>query len=46
VLQKVAKLEELDKVWSLDDMARANALLDMRQSIDEEQARHLEKKKR
>jgi len=29
VIEKIASLEELETHWSLDDVARANAILDM-----------------
>jgi ABC-type uncharacterized transport system substrate-binding protein len=40
ILENIASLEELEKVWNLDDVNRANALLDMRQDLLE-----LERKK-
>jgi len=41
VLQKVATLEELERHWSLDDVARANALLDMRDDIEDAEAQRI-----
>ncbi len=32
-MEKIATLEELETVWSLDDVLRANALLDMREDL-------------
>ena len=34
MLEKIASLEELETVWSLDDVMRANALLDMRYDLE------------
>jgi ABC-type uncharacterized transport system substrate-binding protein len=34
-MEKVASLSELETNWSLDDVARANALLDMKSDIRE-----------
>lgn len=31
---KVAALEELETTWSLDDLARANAWMDMREAME------------
>jgi len=33
VLEGIATLEELEKTWSLDDVLRAEALLDMRSDL-------------
>jgi hypothetical protein len=46
IFEKVATLDELENLWSLDDLQRANALLDMKVSMEEEQTRQMEKKKR
>jgi len=35
VVDKVATLHELETHWSLDDVAKANAVLDMRADIRE-----------
>jgi hypothetical protein len=35
VTERIATLHELETVWSLDDVARANALLDMNADIKE-----------
>jgi hypothetical protein len=35
-MEKVASLYELETTWSLDDVLRANAVLDMRQAIEAE----------
>ena len=44
MLEKIASLEELETIWSLDDVLRANALLDMRSDLQalerKRQARH------
>lgn len=44
ILEKVATLSEIETLWSLDDVMRANALLDMKSDIAEverrKQARH------
>jgi hypothetical protein len=32
----MASLEEIERIWSLDDLLRANALLDMRLDLMEE----------
>lgn len=34
VFERVATLEELETHWSLDDVARANALLDMKNTYE------------
>ena len=36
VLARVATLEELETVWSLDDMARANAMLGAKAYLESE----------
>lgn len=43
VLEKVASLEELELVWNLDDVYRANALLDMRLDLQEDARRRTKK---
>jgi len=35
-LEGIASLEEIERAWSLDDLLRANALLDMRLDLMEE----------
>jgi hypothetical protein len=35
-MEKVTGLRELEDHWSLDDVARANALLDMRAELEQE----------
>ena len=45
VFEKVATLEELETVWNLDDLDRANAILDMRLAIEQRQARESKKRK-
>lgn len=42
-MDKVASLEELERVWNLDDVYRANALLDMRLDLQEDQRRRARK---
>ena len=36
ILEGIASLEEIERAWSLDDLMRANALLDMRLDLLEE----------
>lgn len=36
ILEGIASLEEIERTWSLDDLLRANALLDMRLDLMEE----------
>ena len=43
VLEKVASLEELELIWNLDDVYRANALLDMRFDLQEDARRRTRK---
>jgi hypothetical protein len=38
-LEGIASLEEIERSWSLDDLLRANALLDMRLDLMEEAKR-------
>jgi len=38
-LEGIASLEEIERAWSLDDLLRANALLDMRLDLLEESKR-------
>lgn len=33
VLERMATLEEIERSWSIDDVMRANALLDMRSDL-------------
>jgi hypothetical protein len=42
VLEKVTGLKELETSWNIDDVARANALLDMRSELESELMRRLE----
>jgi len=44
VIERIATLEELDRHWSLDDIYRANAMLDMQADIKAEAARRANKK--
>lgn len=39
ILEGIASLEEIERTWSLDDLLRANALLDMRLDLLEESKR-------
>jgi len=38
-LEGIASLEEIERTWNLDDLMRANALLDMRLDLMEESRR-------
>lgn len=40
-MEKVTELRELETAWSLDDVARASALLDMRAELEREAIRRL-----
>ena len=42
-MEKVASLEELELIWNLDDVYRANALLDMRFDLQEDARRRSKK---
>jgi hypothetical protein len=42
-MEKIASLEELERTWSLDDVNRANALLDMRLDLAEDARRKAKK---
>jgi len=42
-MDNVASLQELETVWSLDDVNRANALLDMRSDFAEDARRRAKK---
>lgn len=33
VIEKVATLDEIEREWTFDDIARANAVLDMRDDV-------------
>jgi hypothetical protein len=35
ILEKITSLQELETLWNLDDVMRANALLDMQQDLSE-----------
>lgn len=35
-MEKFASLDELERTWSIDDVCRANALLDMRLDLAED----------
>lgn len=39
ILEGIASLEEIERTWNLDDLMRANALLDMRLDLMEESRR-------
>ena len=41
-MENVTELRELETSWNLDDVARANALLDMRMDLEAEAVRRLE----
>jgi hypothetical protein len=38
-LEGIATLDEIERTWNLDDLMRANALLDMRLDLIEESKR-------
>jgi hypothetical protein len=42
-MEKMASLEELERIWNLDDVYRANAILDMRADIQEDARRRAKK---
>jgi hypothetical protein len=42
-MENIASLEELERTWNLDDVYRANALLDMRLDLQEDQRRRTRK---
>lgn len=42
-MEKIASLEELERTWSIDDVRRANALLDMRFDLEEDARRRAKK---
>lgn len=42
-MEHIASLEELERVWSLDDVFRANALLDMRLDLQEDARKRAKK---
>ena len=44
VIEHVATLEEMDRHWTLDDIYRANALLDMKADMQAEAERKAKKK--
>jgi ABC-type uncharacterized transport system substrate-binding protein len=46
VIERVATLQELDAHWPLDDIARANALLDMRRDAKVKAAKDAERRRR
>jgi ABC-type uncharacterized transport system substrate-binding protein len=46
VVERIATLEELDSHWTLDDMARANALLDMKADVKATQAEKARQKRK
>ena len=35
ILEKIVTLDELETTWSLDDLNRANAILDMKHDLQE-----------
>jgi len=41
ILENVATLSELESIWNLDDVYRANALLDMRLDLNEAEKRKI-----
>jgi len=43
VIEKVCTLEELENHWSLDDSMRAIAVLDMKEFIQREHQKEIEK---
>jgi len=43
ILEKIATLTELETTWNLDDVMRANALLDMRLDLAEDASRRAKK---
>ena len=43
VLQKICSLQELETIWSLDDVLRANALLDMQSDLTEVESKKAKK---
>jgi hypothetical protein len=43
VLENVASLQELETIWNLDDVERANALLDMRLDLSEVERKRAKK---
>jgi len=42
-MEKIASLEELERTWNIDDVYRANALLDMRLDLSEDARRRAKK---
>jgi len=44
ILARVATLGELETIWSLDDVARANAMLDLKSHIEGEAMKRVAKK--
>ena len=42
-MEKIASLEELERTWNIDDVYRANALLDMRLDLSEDARRRANK---
>lgn len=42
-MEKIASLEELERTWNIDDVYRANALLDMRLDLTEDARRRAKK---
>lgn len=42
-MENFASLEELDRSWNLDDVLKANALLDMRSDLLEDARRRVKK---
>jgi len=43
VTEKIASLQELETNWNLDDLYKANALLDMRLDLSEDARRRIKK---
>lgn len=44
VIERIATLEEMDRHWTLDDIYRANALLDMQADIKADAAKKARRK--
>ena len=45
-MERHTTLEELEACWSLDDLERANALLDMRQELQQREMKRVEARRR
>lgn len=44
MIERIATLEEMDRHWTLDDIYKANALLDMQSDIRADQAKKAKRK--